>query len=123
MNLPAVDKMAEPHFSMLWDSDTPRVRHTDAEDLLSEVIVIAGTLAGQVPPSPPPSRRHPRAAVRLTRPRDDCHGLTGFPSYASGNASKGTNRHQGGDMAELDRTVWTAPVRNLTWVAARFGHR
>ena len=26
-------------------------------------------------------------------------------------------------MAELDRTVWTAPVRNLVWVAARFGHR
>jgi hypothetical protein len=24
-------------------------------------------------------------------------------------------------MAELDRTVWTAPVRNLVWVAARFG--
>jgi hypothetical protein len=26
-------------------------------------------------------------------------------------------------MAELDRTVWTAPVRNLVWVAAHFGHR
>ena len=26
-------------------------------------------------------------------------------------------------MAELDRTVWTAPVRNLVWVAAHFGHQ
>jgi hypothetical protein len=26
-------------------------------------------------------------------------------------------------MTQLDRTVWTAPVRNLVWVAARFGHR
>lgn len=25
-------------------------------------------------------------------------------------------------MAELERTAWTAPVRNLAWVAARFGH-
>jgi hypothetical protein len=30
---------------------------------------------------------------------------------------------EGEQMAELDRTVWTAPVRNLVWVAAHFGHR
>jgi hypothetical protein len=30
---------------------------------------------------------------------------------------------EGEGMAELDRTVWTAPVRNLVWVAAHFGHR
>ena len=29
----------------------------------------------------------------------------------------------GDAMAHLDRTVWTAPVRNLVWVAAHFGHR
>jgi hypothetical protein len=39
--------------------------------------------------------------------------------------SGGTSRTtlQGDAMADLDRTVWTAPVRNLTWVAAHFGHR
>ena len=32
--------------------------------------------------------------------------------------------HEVGDaMTDLDRTVWTAPVRNLVWVAAHFGHR
>lgn len=30
---------------------------------------------------------------------------------------------EGVAMAELDRTVWTAPVRNLGWVAARYGLR
>ena len=31
--------------------------------------------------------------------------------------------NQGEAMTQLDRTVWTAPVRNLVWVAAQFGHR
>ncbi len=30
---------------------------------------------------------------------------------------------EGEAMTQLDRTVWTAPVRNLVWVAAQFGHR
>ena len=30
---------------------------------------------------------------------------------------------RGNAMAELDRTVWTAPVRNQVWVAAHFGHQ
>jgi hypothetical protein len=37
-----------------------------------------------------------------------------------GHPSSGT---EGEAMTQLDRTVWTAPVRNLVWVAAQFGHR
>jgi redox-sensitive bicupin YhaK (pirin superfamily) len=55
LNLPAADKMAEPHFAMLWDDDTPRLVHTDDEDRVTEVTVIAGELAGLTPPPPPPS--------------------------------------------------------------------
>lgn len=55
LNLPAEDKMAAPHFSMIWDADTPRVEHVDADGHLTEVTVIAGELDGRVPPSPPPS--------------------------------------------------------------------
>jgi hypothetical protein len=33
------------------------------------------------------------------------------------------HRRMGDAMADLARTVWTAPVRNLVWVAAHFGHR
>ncbi|HYF45320.1 MAG TPA: pirin family protein [Acidimicrobiales bacterium] len=49
LNLPADDKLVDPHFSMLWDEDIPRIR---AEGV--EVTVIAGTLAGETPPPPPP---------------------------------------------------------------------
>ena len=49
LNLPAEDKLVEPHFSMLWDGDIPRLRADGVE-----VTVIAGELAGLTPPPPPP---------------------------------------------------------------------
>ena len=51
MNLPAVDKMVEPSYTMLWDADIPR--HTPTEGVT--VTVVAGSLAGLTPPSPPPA--------------------------------------------------------------------
>jgi redox-sensitive bicupin YhaK (pirin superfamily) len=49
LNLPARDKLVEPHFTMLWDREIPRIR---AEGI--EVTVIAGRLGDAVPPPPPP---------------------------------------------------------------------
>jgi redox-sensitive bicupin YhaK (pirin superfamily) len=54
LNLPAADKMAEPHFAMLWDADIPRLVVADDAGRVVEVTVIAGELAGLVPPAPPP---------------------------------------------------------------------
>ena len=54
LNLPAADKMAPPHFSMLWSRDVPRVTRTDAAGKTSEITVVAGALEGAVPPPPPP---------------------------------------------------------------------
>jgi quercetin 2,3-dioxygenase len=57
INLPAVDKMVEPHFSMLWDHEIPRLTLSpEGPDGPSvQVTVIAGTLSGaDQPPSPPP---------------------------------------------------------------------
>jgi quercetin 2,3-dioxygenase len=57
INLPAVDKMVEPHFSMLWDHEIPRLTLSpEGPDGPSvQVTVIAGRLAGaDQPPSPPP---------------------------------------------------------------------
>jgi redox-sensitive bicupin YhaK (pirin superfamily) len=54
MNLPAVDKMVEPHFTMLWDHDIPRHVVTGSDGRAVEITVVAGELGGQVPPSPPP---------------------------------------------------------------------
>jgi quercetin 2,3-dioxygenase len=55
INLPAVDKMVEPHFTMLWDHDIPRHVVTDAHGRTAEITVIAGSLAGHEPPAPPPA--------------------------------------------------------------------
>lgn len=54
LNLPSADKMADPHFAMLWDRDIPRARFENAAGKKTEVTVVAGTLQGKVPPGPPP---------------------------------------------------------------------
>ncbi len=50
LNLPAVDKLTEPYFTMLWDHDIPRVTGPGVE-----VEVVAGRLGEVDPPPPPPS--------------------------------------------------------------------
>jgi quercetin 2,3-dioxygenase len=55
LNLPAVDKMSDPHFTMLWSGDIPRVVAADAAGRVTEIDVVAGALAGTQPPAPPPS--------------------------------------------------------------------
>ncbi|MCU0260649.1 MAG: pirin family protein [Ilumatobacteraceae bacterium] len=62
LNLPAVDKMVDPYFTMLWD---PRVPRLVLDDAGSEVTVIAGELAGHVPPPPPPSSWASRSEADL----------------------------------------------------------
>jgi redox-sensitive bicupin YhaK (pirin superfamily) len=54
LNLPADDKMADPHFTMLWDRDIPRLVEKDADGRRVEVTVVAGELAGLQPPPVPP---------------------------------------------------------------------
>jgi quercetin 2,3-dioxygenase len=54
LNLPAADKMVEPHFSMLWRHTIPKVRLVDADGRATEVTIFAGALGEHVAPSPPP---------------------------------------------------------------------
>ena len=49
LNLPRADKMVEPHFSMLWNHQIPRLQTPGVE-----VTVTAGSLAGTAAPLPPP---------------------------------------------------------------------
>lgn len=51
LNLPAVDKMVDPYFTMLWDETIPRI----GLDGGGSVTVIAGELAGIDAPTPPPN--------------------------------------------------------------------
>ncbi|HYH99195.1 pirin family protein, partial [Hyalangium sp.] len=55
LNLPAANKMVEPHFSMMWSHQIPRHTAKDAAGRSTEITLIAGQLAGvQAPPPPPP---------------------------------------------------------------------
>src|SRR6185436_8391472 len=49
LNLPQRSKMAQPHFTMFWSGDVPRIARDGAE-----VAVIAGRYADVQPPAPPP---------------------------------------------------------------------
>ena len=54
LNLPAKNKMAEPHFTMLWNEHIQNVRHTDAKGLHADIKVVAGSLDGAKGLPPPP---------------------------------------------------------------------
>ena len=57
LNLPARSKMCEPHFSMLWAEQMPRVKRADAAGAHAELVCVAGRLPGLdglVPLPPPP---------------------------------------------------------------------
>lgn len=53
LNLPAVDKFAQPHFAMLWGQDIPTHVAHDAGKT-TKVTVVAGALGHAKPPAPPP---------------------------------------------------------------------
>ncbi|MEZ5216405.1 MAG: pirin family protein [Ilumatobacteraceae bacterium] len=55
LNLPRVDKMVEPYFTMLWGEDLPVLEHSDDQGRAVRVEVVAGRLAGLTPPAPPPN--------------------------------------------------------------------
>lgn len=54
LNLPAVNKMVEPYFTMQWAADTPTVTATDAANRVTSTVVIAGTFADETGQPPPP---------------------------------------------------------------------
>ncbi|MBQ0936835.1 pirin family protein [Ideonella paludis] len=54
LNLPARNKLVQPHFSMLWGHTLPHLQMTDAQGLATEVCLIAGSLGEHKAPAPPP---------------------------------------------------------------------
>jgi redox-sensitive bicupin YhaK (pirin superfamily) len=54
LNLPAEDKMVEPHFTMLWNHAIPTHVARDAAGRTTEVTVVAGRLGDLRAPPPPP---------------------------------------------------------------------
>ena len=54
LNLPAKNKMAEPHFTMFWGENVQTLHHQDAQGRVTEVMVAAGALEGAQGLPPPP---------------------------------------------------------------------
>ena len=54
LNLPARDKLAPPHFTMLWARDIPTLTQVDEAGGQTEIRLIAGHLGDTQAPSPPP---------------------------------------------------------------------
>ncbi|WP_420451007.1 pirin family protein [Ilumatobacter sp.] len=92
MNLPAADKMVDPHFTMLWDHDIPRhvvpTPGAGPDGPAVTVTVIAGALGDDTPPNPPPASyaSDPRADVALWHASFDAGSSWTMPSAAEGVA-------------------------------------
>lgn len=54
LNLPAASKLAEPHFTMFWGKDVPKLTERDDAGRATGITVIAGRLGQADPPAPPP---------------------------------------------------------------------
>jgi hypothetical protein len=102
LNLPAADKMAEPHFAMFWDRDVPRV----APAAGVTVTLVAGALDGRKPPAPPPASWASRADADVAI--WTAHLAPGA-RWTLPAAQRGSNRrlylHHGGALDIGDATV------------------
>jgi len=67
LNLPAVDKMVDPYFTMLWADTIPEHNFVDDQGKKTQISVYAGALDGVQPPKPPPNSwaARPDAAVAI----------------------------------------------------------
>lgn len=89
LNLPAADKMAEPHFTMIWGEDVPRIVQKDEAGRSAEITVVAGKFGDATPPSPPPRSyaSRPDSDVAIWTVRLDAGAKATLPA-----AAPGTNR-------------------------------
>jgi hypothetical protein len=55
LNLPKKNKMAAPHFTMLWREDIPLHNYSDAAGKKTLVEIIAGAISDKKPLAPPPN--------------------------------------------------------------------
>jgi redox-sensitive bicupin YhaK (pirin superfamily) len=117
LNLPSVDKFAEPHFSMLWNHTIPKGIEKDSAGRSTELTVVAGKLGTLSPPAPPPKSWAARteseiaiwtlkmaAGARFTLPAASA-GVNRTLYFFRGNSLRiGVSEIPRGNLAELDAT-------------------
>ncbi|MFT4628875.1 MAG: redox-sensitive bicupin YhaK (pirin superfamily) [Myxococcota bacterium] len=86
LNLPRADKMAPPHFTMLWDHTVPTLTLPDGSGRVTEVRVYAGAWGEVSPPAPPPNSwaSKPDAAVAIWTLRIPPNGRVTLPAAPAG---------------------------------------
>ncbi len=89
LNLPKEDKLAEPHFSMLWADAIPEVTTRDSEGRATVVTLVAGQLGDVKAPTPPPkswaSRKDSDLAIWTIK-------MTAGATWTLPRAQPGSNR-------------------------------
>ena len=85
LNLPAKNKMAEPHFTMFWNEDIPRQVARDAQGRATHIACIAGTLTGApcLPPPPDSWASEPDADLAILTLRLEPGARWTLPAAAS----------------------------------------
>jgi redox-sensitive bicupin YhaK (pirin superfamily) len=86
LNLPSVDKMADPHFSMMWRDSIPIEQTTDDRGAGATITVVAGRFGERRPSSPPPRSwaARPDADVAIWTLRLDPGARCTLPAAATG---------------------------------------
>jgi redox-sensitive bicupin YhaK (pirin superfamily) len=111
LNLPRRSKMAEPHFTMLWNEQVPRRVLHDGEGRKTEVAVIAGRFGDAEPLAPPPDSWAAEAGadVAIWTLRMDAGAAWTLPP-ASGPGTQRTLYFFKGDTAMIAGQLVQGPV-------------
>jgi len=107
INLPAEDKLAEPHFTMLWNEETPRFTAVDDAGRSTEVVVVAGALGDHRPPAPPPASwaARPDADVALWHLAFEPGARWGLPAAAGARTQRVLYVFDGSSLTVDGQTV------------------
>ncbi|MBI3203886.1 MAG: pirin family protein [Myxococcales bacterium] len=118
LNLPARDKLAEPHFSMLWSLQIPTLSAVGESGARVDVRAIAGTLDGRRPPAPPPRSwaSRPDSDVAIWTLRLDAGASFELPPAASPETVRTLYFFRGGrlTLGDDDLTSHAAAVVRAT---------
>jgi redox-sensitive bicupin YhaK (pirin superfamily) len=123
LNLPSRDKLAEPHFAMLWNESVPRRVFEDARGRRTEVMVVAGRLDDAAPLAPPPKSwaADPANDVAIWTIKMAPDAQWTLPAAKAGSNRAlyffvGSAIHVGGEPIPVNTVVQLRPDREVTLV-------
>ncbi len=116
LNLPAAHKMCEPHFTMQWSPDIPRLHATDAQGRSTDVAITAGALTGAGAPLPPPPHSWAAQAdadVAIWTIRMDAHARWTLPAAKGAQTRRNLYFFKGDHCSVGDQALTTHAALEL----------